>query len=115
MLADLSLDELATLYPEPQLAAFTDRTPTSLSQLKALIDVDRRNGFGVSQGGFEAGISTLAAPVFNGQHRVVATVSVTVPAQTLSDDQLAQLLPQVQQAANQLTARIHHQAHAPNP
>jgi DNA-binding IclR family transcriptional regulator len=54
LLADLSQVELAALYDQTPLTAFTDRTPTSLSQIKALIDTDRQNGYGISQGGFEA-------------------------------------------------------------
>jgi len=62
----------------------------------------------LSQGGFETGISTIAAPVFNDQHHVVAAISITVPAQQV-DPELAQvLLSHVQSAAAQLTERISH-------
>lgn len=115
LLADLSLAELGELYPEPQLTAYTERTPTSLVQLKSLIDADRVNGHGISQGGFETGISTLAAPVFNGERHVVAAISITVPAQSVSEAQVSELLPLVQQAAAKLTTRIHHQARPASP
>ena len=73
-----------------------------------MIDADRAAGYGLSQGGFETGISTIAAPVFNDDHEVVAAVSITVPAQQLSNDQATTLVPLVQQAAQQLTQRISH-------
>lgn len=108
LLSDLDMAGLAQLYPETTLQAHTPRTPTTIAQLKALIDVDRANGYGISQGGFETGISTIAAPVFNDAHEVVAAVSITVPAQQLVAAQTDILVPQVKQAAAQLTQRISH-------
>jgi DNA-binding IclR family transcriptional regulator len=108
LLSELDLPALLELYPEATLPSHTPKTPTTVALLKTLIDVDRANGYGISQGGFETGISTIAAPVFNDDHEVVAAVSITVPAQQLSDEQAAILVPQVQHAAQQLTHRISH-------
>jgi DNA-binding IclR family transcriptional regulator len=118
LLSDLDMAALSQLYPETPLPSYTPKTPTTLDELKALIDRDRANGYGISQGGFEAGISTIAAPVFNDHHEVVAAISITVPAQQLSDDQSRLLVPQVLQAAVQLTQRISHlprRSSRPNP
>lgn len=112
LLSDLDMAALAVLYPEKTLAPYTAKTPKTLVQLKALIDKDRAHGYGVSQGGFESGISTIAAPVFNARGEVAAAVSVTVPAQQLPDELLTSLLPRVQFAATQLTERI---SHLPQP
>jgi len=107
-LSDLTMAELSQLYPEKTLKQYTDKTPTSLKQLKTLIDADRAAGYGLSQGGFEPGISTIAAPVFNDEQRVVAAVSITVPAQHVASDQAAHLIQLVRDAAGQLTQRINH-------
>jgi DNA-binding IclR family transcriptional regulator len=108
LLSGLSMAALSELYPEPTLPAHTPKTPTTLVQLKALIDVDRANGYGISQGGFETGISTIAAPVFNDRLEVVAAVSITVPAQDLATSLTNVLVPQVCYAARELTERISH-------
>ena len=108
LLAGLSLADLGDLYPDAALPTYTPKTPATVAALKALIDTDRAAGYGISQGGFETGISTLAAPVFNDQTEVVAAVSITVPAQQLSDAQVALLLPLVRAAAAQLTQRLSH-------
>jgi DNA-binding IclR family transcriptional regulator len=115
LLSGLDMAGLSALYPETPLPAHTPKTPTTLGQLKALIDVDRANGFGISQGGYETGISTIAAPVFNDAHEVVAAVSITVPAQHLDASQTEVLVPQVKAAAAQLTQRMSHlpQGHRP--
>lgn len=108
LLSDLDMVALQKLYPESTLHKYTEKTPTTLVQLKTLIDADRANGFGLSQGGFETGISTIAAPVFNDQHKVVAAISITVPTQHVAPEQAKQLVLYVQSAAAQLTDRISH-------
>ena len=111
LLSDLDMASLVRLYPEQPLPAYTARTPTTLAQLKALIDEDRARGYAVSQGGFETGISTIAAPVFNDRGDVVACVSITVPAQRVQEAELDTLIAQVVDAAAQLTERISHSPH----
>ena len=98
LLSDLDMAALQKLYPEPTLHKYTDKTPETLVQLKTLIDADRANGFGLSQGGFETGISTIAAPVFNDQGKVVAAISITVPAQHVAPAQAKTLVAHVQSA-----------------
>lgn len=108
LLSGLNMADLSELYPESPLPAYTPRTPTTLADLKKLIDVDKANGYGISQGGYETGISTIAAPVFNDSYEVVAAVSITVPAQHLDQTQTETLVPQVMEAAAQLTQRMSH-------
>jgi DNA-binding IclR family transcriptional regulator len=111
LLADLDLAGLRQVYPQEPLPAVTPRTPTTVKALKTLIDADRSTGYGISQGGFETGITTIAAPVFNEQLRVVAAVSITVPRQQISPDETEHLVPLVRQAAQQLTQRLSHLPH----
>ena len=108
LLADLSMAGLSELYAGQTLQAFTAHTPTTLAKLKQLIDEDKARGFGVSQGGFESGISTIAAPVFDDRHVVTAAVSVTVPAQQVDASSLAALVSQVKAAASRLSQCISH-------
>jgi len=111
LLSDLDEAGLRKVYPEEPLPAVTPRTPTTVKALQALIAADRASGYGISQGGFETGITTIAAPVFNEQRRVVAAVSITVPQQQISPDETERLVPLVRQAAQQLTERLSHLPH----
>lgn len=108
LLSGLNDTELRRLYPESSLQAYTAKTPTQLKQLKALIEQDRGRGYGISMGGFETGISTIAAPVFNGQGVVVAAVSISVPSARIEDEAVEPLVKHVQNAAHQLTDRLKH-------
>lgn len=108
LLADLSLDALAALYRGVPLTRHTDQTPTTIAALKQLIDADAQRGYGVSQGGFEAAISTIAAPVFDAGNKVVAAVSVTVPAQQVDPQQIDHIVTQVRLAAQRLSQYLCH-------
>jgi DNA-binding IclR family transcriptional regulator len=112
LLGGLDMPALADIYPDGELPAYTPHTPTTLAQLKALVDRDFAQGWGISQGGFETGISTIAAPVFSDRHEVVAAVSITVPAQTIEPAQVEHLAAEVRRAAALLTERI---SHLPRP
>ncbi len=108
LLSDLDMAALSLLYPDTPLPSYTPKTPTTLAQLKVLIDQDRAKGYGVSMGGYETGISTIAAPVFNDRGEVAAAISISVPAQRIDDEVLPPLVAMVQEAASQLTDRISH-------
>ncbi|MBP7567820.1 MAG: IclR family transcriptional regulator [Burkholderiaceae bacterium] len=112
LLGGLDMAALQGIYPEGELPAYTPQTPTTLAQLKALVDRDFEAGWGMSQGGFENGISTIAAPVFNDGREVVAVVSITVPAQTVDAAQVETLVVETRRAAAVLTQRI---SHLPQP
>lgn len=109
LLSDLSAAELAALYPEVGLSAYTPKTPTTLAALSELIAQDRERGYGVSMGGYEAGISSIAAPVFNEQGRVTAAVSISVPAGHIDEPELSPLIETVRAAAAQMNERLRHQ------
>jgi DNA-binding IclR family transcriptional regulator len=108
LMADLDMAALSLLYPEPRLQSYTPKTPTTLKQLKLLIDEDKARGFGVSQGGFETGISTIAAPVFEEHGKVAAAISITVPAQRIEEKELNALVDEVRLAARDLSAHLSH-------
>lgn len=106
LLSDLDGAALATLYGNTPLLAYTPHTPASLAALETMIEHDREQGFGLSEGGFESGISAIAAAVFNERHAVVAALSITVPAQQIEPARAQTLAGQVRNAAAQLSERL---------
>ena len=62
--------------------------------------------FGISQGGFEMGISTIAATVRDQSAQVVAAVSITVPSQKIDPTSLDTLVADIQGAALELSALL---------
>lgn len=108
LLGGIAPGDLARLYAGMPLQAFTPQTPTTLAALQQMIDADAQRGYGISQGGFETGISTIAAPVFDEHHRIAAAVSVTVPSQQVDPQPLADIVARVRDAAARLSQRISH-------
>lgn len=108
LLADLAADRLRALYKGVALDSFTAQTPTTLAALEQAVADDARRGYGVSEGGFESAISTIAAPVFDDHQRVSAAVSVTVPAQQVDSQLRDELVAQVRAAAQRLSQCISH-------
>ena len=108
LLADLTLEQLADLYAGVRIEAFSPQTPTTVAALKRMVDADAQRGYGISQGGYDAGISTVAAPVFDEHHKVAAVVNVTVSANRIEPRTIDNLVAQVCQAAARLSQRLNH-------
>ncbi len=109
LLGGMGSQELAALYAGQTLKAFTAHTPTSLARLKRLVDEEARQGYAISEGGFESGISVVAAPVQDQTGKVAAAVSVTVPVQRIEPALAATLVAAVRDAADRLAQRLRHQ------
>jgi DNA-binding IclR family transcriptional regulator len=106
LLGGMPMGMLSRLYVGKTLQTFTAQTPTSLAELHRRVAQDAQRGYAISQSGFEAGVSTIAAPVFDERSAVAAAVSVTIPAGQIAPQQQALLVALVVQAANKLSRRI---------
>jgi DNA-binding IclR family transcriptional regulator len=109
LLCELNEKELARLFPESRLKAFSTATPKTLAELKKLLTEDRRRGYLVSEGFFERGISAIAAPVRDQHGAIVAAVSVTVQKPSLDPrEHREQLIGQVVKAAAEVSHRLNY-------
>jgi DNA-binding IclR family transcriptional regulator len=106
LLSRLERRALVALYPERKLEVFTPSTPANLEKLVALIETVREQGYGISEGGFEAGISTIAAPVLDAAEGIVGAVSLTVPAANIPEHERLGLIEAVCDAAQAITRRM---------
>lgn len=80
LLGDMTLAQVRALYPEPELEAFSERTPRTANDLFDLAQADKARGYAWAEGFFETNISTVAAPIRDRAGHLVATLSVTVNA-----------------------------------
>ena len=74
---DMDDKELAALFRGYTMKRFTKQTPTSVKALKELLQQDRARGYAVSRAFFEEGVSAIAAPVRDGDGRIVAAINIT--------------------------------------
>jgi DNA-binding IclR family transcriptional regulator len=112
LLADLDAGALKTLFAGKPLTGYTPATPTTVAALQMAVLADQARGYAVSESGFEAGISTIAAPILNAQRLVCAAISITIPASRIDPVALSGLVAQVRSAAQALTQRM---GHLPQP
>lgn len=108
LMGGITLAELVQLYAHHPMKVYTPHTPDTPQVFKALIDEAAAAGYAVSQGSFESGISTIAAPVFNEDKKICAAVSVTVLSARIPDADLPRLITQVRESAHTLTWRLQH-------
>jgi DNA-binding IclR family transcriptional regulator len=61
------------------LTKFSDQTPVTLDGLIATLDADRQRGYVISHSNFEAGIASIAAPLFDAKGDVAGAINVSTP------------------------------------
>jgi DNA-binding IclR family transcriptional regulator len=112
ILAYLPVERVRAIFEGVQLERFTQQTPTHLDGLLAQIHRDNQLGLAWSDSSFEAGISSVAAPIFNHLNEVVASINVTGP--TVSFDttttRRTDIAATVLRAAREISKQLGHGA-----
>ena len=88
ILAQLPADEVRRRFNGRALARFSAATPTTLKALLATLEADRARGHIVSRSNFEAGIASVAAPVFDADGAVVGAINISTPEATVPGNAL---------------------------
>lgn len=84
----------------------TANTITELDEFRANLDLVRERGFAVDDVENEEGIRCVAAPVFDHEERVVASISVSGPEYRLSLEKMEELGILTRESALSLSRRI---------
>jgi DNA-binding IclR family transcriptional regulator len=107
LLAGLNLDEVTARYPDPELPARTPHTITSRDELTRCLAEIRDQGYAVDREELEPHLCCVAAPVYDRDGTVVASVSVSGPASRLLDDAAIQVIAAaVRATARQVSTRL---------
>jgi len=97
------------------LKRYTAKTITSAADLERELEGVRRRGYATDDEEFEDGIRCIAAPIRDHRGRVVAAVSVSVPAGRLPRSRTAALTDQVVQTARRVSDGLGHRPPAGGP
>lgn len=107
ILAHLPPERVDRLYAGAVLKAVTPHTAITPAQLHAQLDADRAAGLAWSDGNYEAGISSVAAAVFDATDTPVAALNVSGhPADFGGAARRAQIGASVQAAAFEISQRL---------
>ncbi len=88
------------------LPAYTGLTITKRSALRKELDTVREQGYAVAVDELEVGLTAVAAPIRNAHGDVIASLSVSGPTFRLGADKLDEVVPQLQQAAEEVSHRL---------
>lgn len=115
LLRDLSFEALQILYPEELLHRVTDKTPATVLDLYRLAQADKSCEYVFDADYYEAGIATLAVPVFGYGGKVVASLGITVSSAESDGQTIQSLAASACQSARELSGLLDHIVTATNP
>lgn len=92
--------------PDGPLEALTARTVTSVARLRTQLAQVRRDGWAANVGELEAGLHSVAAPVFDADGRCRAALTVAGPSYRLPVKRLPALARLCQRTAGEISARL---------
>ena len=94
------------LVEELELEALTDLSITDRDAFRAEIELVRKRGYATMDEENELGMRAVAVPVFNSQGHAFASLATAVPVFRMRMDALVALVPLLQSAAAELSARL---------
>lgn len=105
LMAHLDDDARTRLVTRP-LERFTPRTRIDPVELdEELVEVVER-GFATTYGELEIGLNAVAVPVRNEGGQVIAALSVSGPAYRFSNERIAEVVSQIEEAGGDLSERL---------
>ena len=104
LLSGLSSDEVDSRLPK--MPSYTSDTVTSRARLRRELAEVRDQGYAVAVDELEVGLTAIAAPIRNAHGDVIASLSVSGPTFRLSEPRVKELVPVVQDAADEVSRRL---------
>lgn len=102
LLAELSTAALGELYRGHAMESFTAKTPTTIADLQAQLEVDRARGIAWSVANFEPEIGSAAVVVYDHQAKPVGAINVTGHSSSFAEGN-----PQVEHIEQLLKSTAH--------
>lgn len=105
LLAGLPEAELEAYFARTAIARYTERTVVDETELRAILDEIRRQGWAIVDQQLEEGLSSVAAPILDRNGRVTAALSVCAHAGRVDPAALrSEFLPLVVETARRVSA-----------
>lgn len=105
ILAFLSDSEISRILDQG-MEQLTDETIQDAEVLRERLAGVRANRYAISQGERQSGAGSVAAPIFQGDHRVIGSISVCGPLARFDSAAVARYIPLVSEAAVRISTRM---------
>ena len=106
ILAYLNPEERARIIQEKGLKRLTPNTITAPSALKKELEEVRKRGYAVSDQEIYQGVKAIAAPIFDFQGKITASLGVAGPRERLTGKKVTSLAPIIQKAARSISEQL---------
>jgi len=100
------LDDKAATDLLGTLSRYTDTTITKKGKLREELAAVREQGYAVAVDELEEGLTAIAAPIRNAHGDVIASMSVSGPTFRLSEERVETVVPQLVEAAAEVSHRL---------
>lgn len=106
ILAWLPETEIAAIFADKGMFAFTDNTLTSLGELLQELALVRRHGYATDMEEFQSGVVSVGQAIRDHTGAVIASISCSAPAMRATEEHLGKLTESVRQAAKELSSEL---------
>lgn len=89
-----------------KLQSYTPETITTADEIASLLDVIRQQGYAETNGSFETGLHSFAAPIFNASADIMGAISITAPSERVNKHNEKKYSSAVIKAAAELSRQI---------
>jgi len=103
-------EEIERLLDKAELTPFTPKTLTDKRQLMEHLRLVQAQGYAIDDEEIELGLKCVAAPIFNHQGIVIASISCAAPVTRFGDDRVPDVITGVRNTANTISQRMGYQA-----
>jgi IclR family transcriptional regulator, KDG regulon repressor len=106
IMAFLSREEREQIIRETGLKPYGPNTVTEVDKLETNLAQIKKNGYAVSEQEISVGVKALAAPIFDSEGMVVASVCVAGPIERLHQEKLSTLTSSVLETARAVSRQL---------
>lgn len=103
ILAYQSEKEIDRILSSVILEPFTEYTMTNIVDIKSHLKSIREKGYAIDDEEIELGLKCIAAPIFNHQGNVIASISCAAPKMRLDEERLPEVIERIKRAASEIS------------
>lgn len=106
LLAGLRDEEVEKILNREGMPRFTSTTITDIQKMKNELSKIRKQGYGLDETEHEEEIRCVAAPIFDRNGKVVASISISVPIIYLTGDRMGELTAEILETAKEISYQL---------
>ncbi|WP_460000399.1 IclR family transcriptional regulator [Paradesulfitobacterium aromaticivorans] len=106
ILACLPPEQVQRIVVRKGLKAFTPYTITDIEALQAELNRIRATGYAIDNEEYEAGIRCAAVPVKNSENTLIGAISVTGPANRMTDERLREIAKELLAGVDEIKHKL---------